>query len=631
MTSPSQALIVSPLSQQRILKLAESVLTVSQGHQNFRARLLEQDLVYYRELSKTTDQLRGDAANRMGDANRLSGVTIPVVGPQVDSAVAFFVEMFLSSYPVFPVVAPPEHADAGLQLETILGQSAIYYQWPRHLAMAFRDGFKHNILAVEVDWRRERVPYVATDLTENVAMGVPRETDFEGNSIKRISPYNLIFDHRVPITESHSRGEFAGYSELITRSELKKLFLSLDNKLTMNATQAFESGRAATTNDTSQVGAHYLPAVNPRHFAEVAFTPQNWLNWANLDTKNKIKYHDMYEKIVLYAQVIPKELAIYGKQSGKNPGDPQIYKFILINRKVLIYVQRMTNAHNMLPIIIGQMNEDGHGLQTKSYADNATPYQHLASSLFNAALQSQRRKVHDRILYDPSRINKRDIDNTDPVARIPVKQEAYGKPLGEAVFPFPYRDDGIAALLSIGREMSDMADVATGSNRVQRGQFQKGNKTRFEVENVMGNSDARPKTSAILLAASWFQPIKEILKFNILQYQPPATLFNQDKKQTVEVKPTDLRKISWEFQLADGVMPSDKFLNFELFGQVLQYASANPAGAAEWDLTGMFAYQLKAQGARWVDTFRRTPQQQQQYLTAVQQTQNPGVPNAAPQ
>jgi hypothetical protein len=64
--------------------------------------------------------------------------------------------------------------------------------------------------------------------------------------------------------------------------------------------------------------------------------------------------------------------------------------------------------------------------------------------------------------------------------------------------------------------------------------------------------------------------------------------------------------------MADGIMPSDKYLNFELFGQAFQYAAAVPQVAMEWDIMGMMAYQLKMQGARWVNNFRRTPEQMAQ-------------------
>lgn len=582
---------------------------------SYRGRLIEQDRQYYREnLDQTEVQRRAETANQQGNPSRTQNITVPVVGPQVDSARAYLVEMFLSSYPVFPVIADPANADVAMQLETLLGHSSVYFQWPRHLSLCFLDGLKHNLMAVEVDWKRETTTSIINDASQSVTSGTPTEETFSGNMLKRLDLYNLIFDPRVPPAEMHKRGEFVGYTEMLTRIELKQLLLDLDRSLTMNATAAFESPTAALNTSDQGTGSYYMPQINPKSLVDPSMIGFNWMRWAKSTTDQKIRYQGMYEVTTLYCRIIPKEMMIFPRSTKKTAGEPQIYKFMIVNQRVLIFAQRMTNAHNMLPIVIGQMNEDGLGLQTKSFADNATPYQQIATSLWNSGIASQRRKVYDRILYDPSRINKADIDRVDPVARIPVKQSAYGLPLEQAIHVAPYRDEGVASILGMAREVVDMADIASGQNRVQRGQFQKGNKTRTEFTEVMQNSDSRPRMVAVLLGSSWFQPIKDILKTNILQYQPPAELFNPQEKKPVKIDPVRLRTIAWQFQLADGVMPSDKYLNFELFGQALQFAMGVPGAAAEWDMLGMFAYQLKMQGARWVMDFRRTPDQQQAYL-----------------
>lgn len=616
-------------TQKSIIRYSESIFSLLQNNYNFRSRLLEADRIYAREMDWSETQRRAELANKTGDPTRTQNVQVPVVGPQVDSARSYFVDLFLNSYPLFPVVTGPDKVDVGLQLETILGNSAVFYQWSRHLAMNFLDGLKYNICAAEVEWQVESVPEVYTNPAQDARFGVTREKTFAGNKIKRIDPYNLIFDTRVPPTEVHTRGEFVGYSELITRIELKEFFLKQDRSMTMNATDAFQSGTSAVTVEGGQTATYYVPQVNPRVFNDPKFVGFNWLAWANLDTKNKIRYSDMYEKTVLYCRIIPREFGLTQRFGNKNPGDPQIYKFVIINRQVPIFVQRVTNAHGMLPIVIGQLNEDGLGLQTKSYGENAAPYQFLSTSLYNSALASQRRKVYDRIIYDPSRINKKDIDQIDPVARIPIKTEGYGKPIQEAIFQVPYRDEGVASILGMARDVVEMADISTGQNRVQRGQFQKGNKTRYEFDTVMQNSDARPRTSAILFGVQYLHPIKEMLKYNILQYQPPAELFNQQQQQPVKIDPVQLRQLAWDFQLADGQMPSDKMIDFELFGQMIQYSLGNPMAAAEYDLTGMFVYQLKLRGAKWVDQFKRDPAQQERFLQqAIAMQQKPAAPAA---
>lgn len=616
-------LTISPAAQDRAVKMINTYIENDNGISQLRSLFLDRDLAYYREQDRTAVNAVAKAANKAGDPTKLQNPVVPVVGPQVETGLAFMVDLFLSSYPIFPVVSGPELQDAAMQIETILGESAIHFQWVKELTMCLRDGYKYNLLATEVEWEKDRVYSVANDPEKDLVFGVPTEVVFEGNKIKHINVYNLILDRRCAPSQIHSRGDFAGYSELMTRIQLKQLFLNLDPTLTMNATSAFESNGSVSMSSDGASKSYYVPQVNPAAFQELGTTGQNWMAWANLDTERKINYQDMYEVTTMYARVIPKELGI----AGRNSGTPQIFKFIVVNRKVLIYVQRKTNAHNFLPIVVGQLIEDGLGYQTKSFADNAMPYQQIATALYTSGIASQRRKVYDRIIYDPSRINKADIDKVDPVARIPVRTEAYGKPISESFVVVPYRDDGVANMLALARDVTEMADVASGQNRVARGQFQKGNKTRFEVNEVMTNSDARPRMYAIVLEAAWFQPIKHILKSNILQYQPPTKLYNRPNQQVVEVNPADLRKQIWQFQIADGILPVDKLINMETFNYALQLAMANPAVAAEYDVLGAFFYQLKLQGAHWIDSFKRTPPQQQQVLNNMAMTN--GQPGTA--
>mgnify|MGYP000314222156 CR=1 FL=1 len=77
-------------------------------------------------------------------------------------------------------------------------------------------------------------------------------------------------------------------------------------------------------------------------------------------------------------------------------------------------------------------------------------------------------------------------------------------------------------------------------------------------------------------------------------------------------------------------MPVDKLVNLETFGQAFQFAAAVPAAAAEYDLLGMYIYQLKLQGARWVDDFKRDDASKQQFLQQQAQVngQQPTPPAA---
>jgi hypothetical protein len=207
--------------------------------------------------------------------------------------------------------------------------------------------------------------------------------------------------------------------------------------------------------------------------------------------------------------------------------------------------------------------------------------------------------------------------------------------LAEAVYAVPYNDTEVAAVLQFSNLISgELANIVSGQNRVTQGQFQKGNKTRHEFQDVMDHSDARSVMMAMWLEYRFFQPLKEIIKLNIIQYQPPVMLFNRDISQPVEIKPQDIRMAALDFKLADGIIPTDVIQSSDGFQLLIQMSGANPALAADYDIMGAFAYFLQLNGCSWINDFKRTDAQQQQYLARVQaQSNGPAqgqLPNGKP-
>jgi hypothetical protein len=174
--------------------------------------------------------------------------------------------------------------------------------------------------------------------------------------------------------------------------------------------------------------------------------------------------------------------------------------------------------------------------------------------------------------------------------------------------------------VQLAAEVGKLADDSTGQNRVARGQFQKGNKTTTEFETTQNNSNARQQFRCIGLEHSFMGPVKEVIKANTLQFQTAAKILDQNKKQAVSVDPVALREAMLEFVLTDGVLPADKILSPEMMQVFLQTMQAMPMLTTEYDVMGMFTWWLQAKGARWLDTFKRTPEQQQSFLDMARQT-----------
>lgn len=606
----SVAVFLSKPSQKAFLEYYRSL----QDGQNvtrdqMRARLERVDRNYQREVDLSTEQARAKQANRTGDTKRFQNMVVPVVMPQVEAAVVHQTSVYLTGDPLFGVVASPKFQDEAIQLQTVLENQAIRGGWTKQLIMFFRDGFKYNFAPLEVDWGQEVTYSVETNLDKNLKDGTPKEVIWSGNRMKRLDPYNTFVDTRVPASEVYRIGEYAGYTNFISRIELKSFIAELPSKLTANIIPAFESGLGTFTGaKNSGAMNYYLPSINPDINEDDNKNGEtNWMRWAMLrDTnkKNSIDYKDAYEITILYCKVLPSEFGL----KVPNRETPQIYKLIFINHEHIIYCEQQTNAHKWLPILVGQPKEDGLSYQTKSLADNGAGFQQLATAFMSSIIASKRRAVSDRVLYDPSRITSAAINSPNPSAKIPVRPAAFGKNLSESVYQFPYREDQNANSMQQISVITGLANNLAGQNQASQGQFVKGNKTLREFESVMENANGNDMLASILLQDQVFVPMKHIFKLNILQFQGGTTVYNRDKKIDVEIDPLKLRTAVMEFRVSDGLIPAAKIISGEAFGTALQVIGSSPQIGAGYNISPMFSYLMKTQGADLSD-FEKSAEQ----------------------
>jgi hypothetical protein len=610
MATPTTPLLVPKAAQQGLIEFYRQCVGVMNQQYNLRYQMQQVDWAYQRENDWTTENVRARTANAYGDSNRIQNVTIPVVMPQVESAVTYQASVFLTGNPIFGVVASPENMDEAMQMETVIENQQIRGGWTSEFLKFFRDGFKYNLSFIDVDWCEETTPVLETDLTfGNGKQGKPKEVVWAGNHLQRWDPYNTIFDTRVQPSEHYLKGEFIGNTQLLSRVALKQFINNLPTKMVDNIKPAFESGMGnnGAVNSIDYSG-FYIPPINPDSLLDKnPRASTNWLSWAGLAggaSANNIAYQDLYELTKLYVRIIPSDFNL--KIPSAN--SPQIFKIYIVNHQIPVYVERQTNAHNWMPVFIGQPCEDGLSLQTKSLAQNALPFQQTASALMNSVLASRRRAISDRVLYDPSRVAEHHINSDSPTAKIPVRPSAYGKPISESVFPFPFRDDQASLTLQEIAQVTRMADVTNGQNPAKQGQFVKGNKTRTEYVDIMTNANGRDQVQSILLENQVMRPLKECIKINILQYQGASSLYSRDKRQMVTIDPIQLRKKVMEFKVSDGLLPSDKILDAEGFAVALQTIATSPQIGSGYNVTPLFSYLMKARGAD-LKPFEKSPEQ----------------------
>jgi hypothetical protein len=619
--SAATPLIIPDKSQEAIIQFHRQCYSMLNQQWNVREQMRQIDLAYIRENDWTVENQRAKLANKYGDSTKYRNVTVPVVMPQVESAVTYQASVFLTGTPLFGWVAPPESQDAALQYQAIIEENSIRGGWVQQFMMFFRDAFKYNISMIECTWDRQVTAAIETDLGfVGGNEGRPKEVIWNGNVIRRWDPYNTFWDSRYRPTHVYKDGEFVGHTRLMSRVHLKKFINELPDKMVANIKAAFESGMGSASMGTGGIESYYIPQINPD--ALIQKDPKrstDWMSWAGMLERpsGEIIYKNLYEVTIMYARIIPQDFRLRVPSANT----PQIWKFIIVNHQVLIYAERQTNAHNYLPVLFGQPNEDGLGYQTKSFAANAKPFQDIASALVNSAIAARRRAISDRGIYDPSRISEAHINSDSPTAKIPLRPAGYGKPAGDAYFPIPFRDDQSAVAFQELPQFLQMANQLNGQNQAKQGQFVKGNKTLREYESVMANANGRDQMTAMLLEAQVFTPVKEILKINTLQFQSSAEIFSSAQQSVVRIDPIQLRKSFSTYKITDGLTPTEKVISADEFAVALQTIASSPAISGGYNIAPMFSYLMKTRNVD-LKPFEKSSQQQayEQALAVWQQT-----------
>ena len=600
MASSQTILRISKESQQSLVVYLWNIRTRYTYFYSIRQVLEAADKEYYRENNRTEEHVRARLANNLGDSHRFQDITVPLVYDQVESWKSFMTEVFCSQTPIFPVVAPPKYADAAVQMNALLDKQARRGRWKSELIKFFRDCAKYSIGACEVSWAKVNTALVETDLQFSAKEGRPRNIIWEGNSIKRLDLYNTFWDTTVMPQDVATKGEYAGYHELVSRNRIKQMIAELgEDAIIPNINDALNSGTMLTE--------YYVPQVNPEALTAVQSLTQgmDWFSWAGLQNNSGIAYKGLYIVSTLYARILPADFGIKAPQ----PNTPQVWKFLIVNFSTIIFIERQTNAHDMIPILFACPNDDGIKYQTKGLAANVKPFQQVASALMNSVIASRRRAISDKGLFNPLYVDEKNINSPNPAAKIPVKPAAYqGVPLNEIYWPIPFNDDQASLGLQETQIISSMADQVTGQNKAQRGQFVKGNKTLSEYEDVMSNADSKPKSEAIVLEDQFFSPLKHVLATNILQYQGNESLYYADTDNEVIIDPLLLRNAIWEFKITDGAVPANQEMHADVWQTALQMFSTNQQIGFEYNIGDVFAYLLQMKGADIKD-FKKSKQQ----------------------
>lgn len=615
MATKNDPLRLSQASQQSLLKFAQKVTEAHKmNNQELVAKMDDIDVAYarYREsVDSGTGGVDVRAAQTACDVFDRDHVTPPLVIAQVDSFVGYLAEVFLSGYPLFPVVSTPATKKWAEQLETLMDDHSQIGGYARQLLMFLRDGCKYNYCAVEVDWDIVNQFSTLNDFT-TAEKRLGRQDKYF-NRVTRLNPRNLIRDPSVLPGDVAEHGDYAGYIEKISMTKLKRLILRLQKEdRAMNVNEAMNS--AVSYNTMNPSTGQQLFQDNPVISNYINHQgKERTVDWdAYLEGQTKVNarrsYGSMYEKITLYARIMPADHGIKAVQ----PRTPQVWKLIIINGQLLTAF-RIVSAYDYLPILIGQPIEDGFAEQTQSIAEAQMPFQQAAETLFGIRFSAARRAVSDRALYNSNVLTAKDVNSKAAAPKIPVNIPPVGGVNLDNIYKqIPFDMRGTETTLTDAQVISSFGQQLSGLNNSRQGQFQKGNKSVTEWNDTMGGSDNRLRLPAISLEHQVFMPMKSIMTLNIMQYGEDAELVSQKTGDIVKVDIKELRKHTLSFRIADGYTPKSKMASTEMIGQGIQLIGQSQVLQQAYGayLPGMFAHMMQLGGVRGLEEYDPMKMQQ---------------------
>lgn len=531
-------------------------------------------------------------------------VTPPVVVSQVDTHVGYLADVFLSHPPLFPVVSNPANMKDAEKLETLIDDHAMIGGYARQLLLFLRDAVKYNYSAIEADWT-DIEQFTVLDAFDNTSGKKTGKTTKKFTRLKRLNPRNVLRDMTVNPGDVAEHGDYAGYVERVSRMKLKKELNSLtrDGKV-YNPDHAINSAAASYGSITTSCIADDPQISQYVTRAQAAGQEVDWDAWLDNVPANRRpqSYGQTYDRLVLYARILPSEFGITAPASNT----PQIWKFIVINGRFMISAERIVSAYEYLPILFGQPLEDGLGYQTQSIGEGEIPFQQAAATLFNIKFAASRRAVSDRALYDSEALDPKHVNSPTAAPKIPARISALStKKLGDLYHQIPFDMRGVENTIQDAQIILNFSKELHGSNGPRTGQFQKGNKSVTEWEDTMGNSDNRMRLPALVLEYQVFSPLRSLIVLNIYQYGDNVMVVSQKTGEVLEIDIADLRKKVLSFRVGDGYTPKSKLASIPMLTTGLQMISTNQLLAAQYgsSLPGIFAHLMSLGGVKGLEEY----------------------------
>lgn len=528
-------------------------------------------------------------------------VNIPYSYAQLLAAHTYWTSVLFGRSPVFQFVGRHGYtADSERAVEAIMdyqvqsgGAMLPYYLW-------LHDVGKYGIGILGTAWEKEinTISKIVEQPKSFLGVQIPGTSQkvrqvlevpgYEGNKVYNVRPQDWFPDPRVPISRFQD-GEFCGrYVEsgwnIIKRREAAGYYFNID-VLAKTSPQELYRDR----------GSPRLTIPNT----------ETSMRSTNLETSNEPAQRLGYTELMeMYIELIPEE---WGLGTGKSP---EKWCFTVGNGTVVVGCWPLGLYHNKFPFDIMEYEVEAYGLFKRSMLEMLKPLNDTLTWLFNSHFYNVRKMLNDQLVFDPSRIVAKDIQDNAAGRLIRMKPAGYGSDARTAISQLAVVDVTQNHMVGDAKAVMDLMARLSGVNDNVMGMMNVGGrKSATEVRSSNTYSVNRLKTNVEMMSNQGLIPHATKMLQNTQQFYSQEQNFRiagnlmQSAKAYIQVTPEMIAGF-YDFVPVDGTMPIDRQAQALVFNELMKQFGMFPQLALQYDINSIFGYIAHLSGVKNLEQFK---------------------------
>ena len=415
-------------------------------------------------------------------------------------------------------------------------------------------------------------------------------TTFEGNKWEIVDNRTWFRDPRVPLSR-FQEGEFCGKRNTIHDNELRKL----------DDSGIFFNTKSIKTD--SRLGQTRSPELGMETSSRDKISPEQALT-SDMANAKKNKVHVNEEIIV---ELVPKD---YGLDDEDRP---QQWIFNLIDGTTLVRAE--SNPFYGFNYSVVESFPDILASMSQGVMELSEPLAAHLSFLFNSHSANVRKAINDMFLFDPSRIDVRDILEPTAGKLIRLLPLAYGTDPSTAFKQLQVTDVTQNHILD-SKALLDLWHRVIGSSESMYGVISSSRRTASEMQGLNKMSAGRMKMLADLMSSEGVAPLTEQMAITRQESMSLEQFIEVAGRTAAElgIPPhmivDGFAKFSkdhingvFDYPAQEGVLPQDRANAAEMFQKLFETVIKVPFLLNTFDPIEIFKEAVRQGGIHNIDDF----------------------------